>query len=114
MIIWFVSFFVILGLQDAVACQPDVERSKRHTNGQQNILTDLHRDLMEDYDDDVIPLLNPITKDTTDGSDSLLLNFGMSVISMDMDTAKNLLSTTAWLRMSWMDFRLSWILICTE
>jgi len=105
MIIWFVSFFVIL--QDAASCQPDVERSRRHTDGQQNILTDLHRDLMADYDDDVIPLLNPITKDTRDGSDSLLLNFGMSVINLDMD-AKNLLSTTAWLRMSWMDFRLKW------
>jgi len=105
MTIWFVSFFVIFGLQDAVSCQPHIERSRRHTNGQQNIRTDLHRDLMENYNEDVIPLPSPITRDDTD---SLLLNFGMSVISLDMDTAINLLSTTVWLSMSWMDFRLKW------
>jgi len=108
MIIAFVSFFLILSLQDAASCQPDVERSRRHTGEQQNMLTDLHRDLMEAYDQDVIPLLSPITKETHDATDALLLNFGVSVISLDMDTARKLLSTTAWLRMSWMDFRLKW------
>jgi len=71
----------------------------------------LHRDLMEGYEKDVIPMKAAPNADN--GANAVVFNLGASVIRMDMknlesDELRPVLEMTSWLRMSWMDFRLKW------
>jgi len=99
------SFFVLISLQNVLGCNTEVGRSRRSVSSPDQMLSNLFKDLLDDYDLDVIPMLAPSSGDKTN---SLLLNFGVSVINLDMEKNRNLLTTNAWLKMSWMDFRLKW------
>ena len=63
--------------------------------------THLFRDLFEGYNKDVIPMLAPADKD----KNAVLVNLGLNIISIDLDEDSGVLSTTGWLRNSWMDNR---------
>jgi hypothetical protein len=99
------SFIVLLCVHDVLTCHSDISRSRRSAKLPEQMLSDLHRDLMTDYDPDVIPMLGSSTGDATN---ALGLNLGVSLISLAMDGRTGLLTSTVWLKMSWMDFRLKW------
>ena len=66
------------------------------------VLTDyarLHHQLLRDYDPDVPPFGN--------GSEPLLVKFGLSLMNMDLDSYGNLF-THAWLNIEFTDYRLMW------
>merc|ERR1712223_1840070 len=93
-------------------CTVVSERSRRSTalpdHGERSLL---HRDLMEGYEKDVIPM--EAAPNADNDANAVVFNLGASVIRMDMknlesNELKPVLEMTSWLRMSWMDFRLKW------
>jgi len=105
------AFFAFL-IHSSLGCGAVNERSRRSTalpdHGERSLL---HRDLMEGYEKDVIPM--EAAPNADNDADAVVFNLGASVIRMDMknlesNELKPVLEMTSWLRMSWMDFRLKW------
>merc|ERR1712107_908528 len=105
------AFFAFL-IHSSLGCGAVNERSRRSTalpdHGERSLL---HRDLMEGYERDVIPM--EAAPNADNDANAVVFNLGASVIRMDMknlesDDLKPVLEMTSWLRMSWMDFRLKW------
>merc|ERR1712190_492516 len=105
------AFFAFL-IHSSLGCGAVNERSRRSTalpdHGERSLL---HRDLMEGYEKDVIPM--EAAPNADNDANAVVFNLGASVIRMDMknlesDELKPVLEMTSWLRMSWMDFRLKW------
>merc|ERR1712004_721444 len=103
------SIFLI---HSSLGCAVVNERSRRSTalpdHGERSLL---HRDLMEGYGKDVIPM--EAAPNADNDANAVVFNLGASVIRMDMknlesNELKPVLEMTSWLRMSWMDFRLKW------
>merc|ERR1719242_1597618 len=97
-------------VHSSLACSASSERTRRSASlpdhGHRSLL---HRDLMEGYERDVIPMEAAPSADSD--ANAVVFNLGTSVIRMDLDEPlqKNpVLKMTSWLRMSWMDFRLKW------
>merc|ERR1712032_1803425 len=106
--------FPLLLVQSSLACSAASERSRRAvTLPDHGLRSVLHRDLMEGYERDVIPMEAAPSVDSS--VNAVIFNLGASVIRMDMDGVdvanneqKPVLKMTSWLRTSWMDFRLKW------
>merc|ERR1712032_1669967 len=106
--------FPLLLVQSSLACSAASERSRRAvTLPDHGLRSVLHRDLMEGYERDVIPMEAAPSVDSS--VNAVIFNLGASVIRLDMDGVdvanneqKPVLKMTSWLRMSWMDFRLKW------
>jgi hypothetical protein len=73
----------------------------------ENVFSRFIDDLFDDagYDKDSIPMKKPADK--TSNVNSINVDLGLSVISMDLDPA-GVLSASTWLRTSWVDYRLQW------
>lgn len=84
-----------------LVCPP---REKRAARAVSDPATDLHHDLLDGYVRDVIPMLAPSPGDAD--TNAVTLNLGVSLNYLAMED--EVLRSTAWLRMSWMDHRLSW------
>merc|ERR1712013_788790 len=105
--------FSALLIHSSLGCTVVSQRSRRSTalpdHGERSLL---HRDLMEGYEKDVIPM--EAAPNADNDANAVVFNLGASVIRMDMknlenDELKPVLEMTSWLRMSWMDFRLKWL-----
>ena len=96
----------LLLLHSSLACSPSGERSRRSTASQEHPATALHRDILDGYNKDVIPILTAPSTDSADNA--VIFNFGIQMVRMDMDEKKKVLTATTWPKMSWMDFRLKW------
>jgi len=71
-----------------------------------NVIERLFDDLFEDadYDENIIPVENA----PVDNKDNAInLGLGLSPINLDLDDA-GILDVNAWIRMSWLDYRLKW------
>merc|ERR1712210_394551 len=99
------SLLSLLLVQSSLACSVVSERSRRSAalpdHGHRSLL---HRNLMEGYERDVIPMESAPSADSD--ANAVVFNLGASVIRMDLDRSVNELKMTSWLKMSWMDFRL--------
>jgi len=95
----------MFGLQTALSCmQGGNEARTRRSLRTNNPSTDLYRDLFDGYNKDVIPMVAPADQD----KNAVVVNLGLSMVSIDLDEDSGVLSTTGWLRNSWMDHRLEW------
>jgi len=100
-----VLVLLLCGLQAVLSCMGGGEEVRtRRSLRTNNPSTDLYRDLLDGYNKDVIPMLAPADKD----KNAVIVNFGLNVISIDMDEDSAVLTTTAWVQHSWMDTRLEW------
>jgi hypothetical protein len=88
----------------ALGCSVATER-KGAAGSKKNTATDLHRDLMAGYNSEVIPM--EAAADDTD-SNVVIFNLGVQVVRLELEKHRMVLRTTAWLKMSWMDWRLVW------
>jgi len=73
----------------------------------ENVFSRLIDDLFDDagYDKAAIPMKKPASKTTAENAIDVAV--GLSIISMDLDPA-GVLSSSTWLRTSWSDYRLQW------
>merc|ERR1712110_1205178 len=101
-------------VHSSLACSANSERARRSASlpdhGHRSLL---HRNLMEGYERDVIPMESAPSADSD--ANAVVFNLGASVSRLNMDVdkpnrpvLKPVLKMTSWLRMSWMDFRLKW------
>lgn len=96
----------LLLLHSSLACSTAGERSRRSAASQEHPTSALHRDILDGYNKDVIPILTAPSTDSADNA--VIFNLGIQMVRMDMDEEKKVLTATTWPKMSWMDFRLKW------